>query len=234
MTSPCPRCGTTRIDPVPHGPMYRLVWAVGYRLCRCSRCRLPRFVRKHQHESPNSLQSSEKAAAGPHFDEERMSSRIAGEAFAPKVTKQVASADSSNRGSGCCPVCGGSQYHRSRRTTLERILLRPRMARCENCGSRFPYTMPVKKSPDSFHRGEEAAAGRHYAEETREIAEETFAPKVSKQVASADSSNRGWGHCPACGSTEYRRSRRATLERILLRPRMARCRKCRKRFPYPE
>ena len=232
MTSPCPRCGATRTDSVPHGPMYKLAWAVGYRLCRCSRCRLPRFVRKRQDESPNSLQLREEAAAGRHSAEETR--EIAEETFAPKVTKQVASADSSNRGSGCCPVCGGTQCHRSQRTPLERILLRPRMARCENCGSRFPYTMPVEKSPDSFHRGEEAAAGRHSAGESTEIAEETFAPRVTAEVPGADSSNRGWGHCPACGSTEYRRSRRTTLERILLRPRMARCRKCRKRFPYPK
>jgi uncharacterized protein with PIN domain len=40
--------------------------------------------------------------------------------------------------------------------------------------------------------------------------------------------------CPACGSPVYRRSRRTILERILLRSRMARCKKCHKRFPYPE
>ena len=110
MTSPCPRCGATRTDSVPHGPMYKLAWAVGYRLCRCSRCRLPRFVRKHQDESPNSSQLREEAAAGRHSAEETR--EIAKETFAPKITKRVASADSSNRGSGCCPVCGGTQCHR--------------------------------------------------------------------------------------------------------------------------
>jgi len=235
MISPCPRCGATRTDSVRHGAMYKLVWTVGYRLQRCSRCRLPRFIRRHRDESPDSLQLGEEAAAGPHFTDKGRAREMAKENSEP-TENQVTSADSSNRGWGRCPACGSTAYHhRSRRTTLERILLRPRMARCEKCGSRFPYPKHVEESPDSLQLGEEAAAGLHFAEERRaqEIAKEN-SERTENQVTGADSSNRARDCCPACGSTAYRRSRRTTLERILLRPRMARCRKCRRRFPYPK
>ncbi len=39
--------------------------------------------------------------------------------------------------------------------------------------------------------------------------------------------------CPKCGSHNFRRSRRRWYERLLRRGRMARCSKCRHRFPYP-
>ena len=41
------------------------------------------------------------------------------------------------------------------------------------------------------------------------------------------------GSCPNCGSTTYRRSHRRVLERLMLRPLMARCRECDRRFPLP-
>ena len=235
MTSPCPRCGATRTDSVIHGGMYKIVWMVGYRLRRCSRCRLPRFIRRHLDESPDSLRLGEEAVA-PHSTEGRRSSKIAQENFQGKVTQQATGADSSNREWGCCPACGSTAYHRSRRTTLERILLRPRMARCERCRKRFPHPEYAEESPHPFQLVEEAAAVPHSTEERRtsKIAEENLEPKATKPVKGADSSNRGGGRCPACGSTAYRRSRRTTLERILLRPRMARCARCRKRFPYPK
>ena len=47
-------------------------------------------------------------------------------------------------------------------------------------------------------------------------------------------SKEDYGCCPFCGNMRYRRSRRRWYERVLLkRPRMARCLKCAKRFPYP-
>jgi hypothetical protein len=235
MISPCPRCGATRTDSVRHGVMYRLVWIFGYRLQQCSRCRLPRFIRRPHDVFPDSLQLREEAAAGPHFVEERRAQKMVKGNSALKEN-QVIGAGSSNRGWGRCPACRTTRYHRSRRTILERILLRPRMAHCEKCGSRFPYPKHVEESPGSFQWGEEAADVPHFAEgrTTSKIPEENFEPRVTTQVADADSSIRRWGRCPVCGSMAYRRSRRTTLERILLRPRMARCRKCRKRFPYPK
>jgi hypothetical protein len=37
--------------------------------------------------------------------------------------------------------------------------------------------------------------------------------------------------CPYCGSTDFRRSRRRWYDYLLKRPKMARCRTCRRRFP---
>ncbi|MGD0456445.1 MAG: hypothetical protein ABSC21_01710 [Terriglobia bacterium] len=154
----------------------------------------------------------------------------------PKVTQQVPGADSSNRGLHRCPTCGSTAYHRTRRTTLEHLLLRPRMARCEKCGLRFPYPGHREKHPDPLKVVEPGATVPRPVEERRapKMAEESSQPKVAQQVAVVDYSNHGLRPCPVCGSTEYRRSRRTILERILLRPRMARCRKCRNRFPYPK
>jgi hypothetical protein len=118
---------------------------------------------------------------------------------------------------------------------MERLLQRPPMARCEGCGLRFPYFNDHDRTPDSLESGEAAASARHVGEEGigSRTTDETFQPSVGNQGTAADSSKRGLSRCPFCGSTGYQRSRRSTLEHLLLRPKMARCRKCRKRFPYP-
>ena len=235
MTSPCPRCGETRTDPGRHGPMYRLVWAFGYRLHRCSRCRAARFVPRYRGKSRGSSQGGKELAGAPWFAEERRAIGTAEARSEPKED-QVAAADSSDRELRRCPACGSTEYHRTHRTKLERLLLRPRRARCEKCRMRFPYPRHHDEPSDAVKSGEAAATVPRSAEERRApgMAEESSQPKIDKQGTAADSSNRGLRCCPACGSTEYRRSRRTTLEKILLRPRMARCRNCRKRFPYPK
>ena len=51
-----------------------------------------------------------------------------------------------------CPVCNSAQVHRSRRNTVERILLSFAVAcRCNECGQRF-YTIArsVRKQTESF------------------------------------------------------------------------------------
>ena len=124
--------------------MYKLVWAFGYRLHECARCRRPRFIPRHDGKSPDSSQLGKEPVGAPPFAEERGALRTAEENPEPKVTKQVTAADSSERGLRRCPACGSTEYHRTKRTTLERILLRPRMARCEKCGLRFPIPGIVK------------------------------------------------------------------------------------------
>jgi hypothetical protein len=236
MTPPCPRCGDTKTDPVRHGLMYKLVWAFGYRLHECARCRRPRFIPRHDGKSPYSSQLGKEPVSAPPFVEERVALRTAEENPESKVTKQVTAADSSERGLRRCPDCGSTKYHRTKRTTLEHLLLRPRMARCEKCGLRFPYPGRPEKFPDLLKVREPAETVPRPVEERRapEMAEESSQPKLTQQVTVVDYSNHGLHRCPVCGSTEYRRSRRTPLERILLRPRMARCRNCRKRFPYPK
>jgi len=235
MTLPCPRCGDAKTDPVRHGLVYKLVWVLGYRLQECARCHRPRFIPRHDGKSPYSSQLGKEPVSAPPFAEERGALRKAEENLVPKVTKQVTAADSSERGLRCCPVCGSTKYHRTHRTTLERILSRPRMARCEKCGVRFPYPGHRDRTSGSIKLREPVATVPLSAEEKRapRMAEENTQPKVTKQVTGADSSNHGLHRCPTCGSTEYHRTKRTTLEHLLLRPRLARCEKCGLRFPYP-
>jgi len=235
MSSPCPKCGSTKTDPVRHGLRYKLVWAFGYRLHKCAGCRGPRFLPRHDGKSPHSLKLGKEAATVAHVAEERGALRTAAENPEPKVTKQVTAADSPGRGLRRCPVCGSTQYHRTKRTTLEHLLLRPRMARFENCGLRFPYPGHRDKPSGSIKLGEAMATVPRSAEEKRapKMAEENTQPKVTQQVTGADSSNRGLRCCPTCGSMKYHRTQRTTLEHLLLHPRMARCEKCGARFPYP-
>jgi transcription elongation factor Elf1 len=215
--------------------MYKLVYVFGYRLHECARCRRPRFLPRHDGKSPDSSQLGKEPVSALPLAEERGALRTAEESPEPKVTKQVTAADSSDRGLRRCPVCGSTQYHRAKRTTLERLLSRPKVAHCENCGLRFPYPGRPEKYPGPLKVVEPAATVPRSAEEKRapKMAEENAQPKVTKQVTGADSSNHGLRRCPTCGSTEYHRTQRTTLEHLLLRPRMARCEKCGFRFLYP-
>lgn len=52
-------------------------------------------------------------------------------------------------------------------------------------------------------------------------------------VAEAPEEEDEYHLCPKCGGTNYRRSRRRWYEKLMKRPRMARCMKCNHRFPYP-
>ena len=236
MTSPCPRCGGTKTDPVMHGLMYKIVWAFGYRLQECARCRGPRFLpRHHDEKSHSSSPLGTEPVSAPPFEEERGASRTVEANIEPTATKQISQPDSSDREVPRCPVCGSAEYHRTKRTILERILSRPKVAHCEGCGARFPYPGHRRRSSDSGELGEAVATEPRSAEEKRApiMAEENGQPKVTKQVAGADSSNRGSRRCPTCTSTKYHHTQRTTLEHLLRRPSMARCEKCGSRFPYP-
>jgi hypothetical protein len=162
--------------------------------------------------------------------------KLAADNTQPEVIKQVTAAASSDGDLRHCPACGSTKSHRTRRTTMERLLQRPPMARCEGCGMRFPCFKHHDESPDLVKSGEAAASASHVGEEGRGArrTEESSQPNVGKQGTAAASSKRGLNRCPFCGSTGYQRSRRSTLEHLLLRPKMARCRNCRKRFPYPK
>jgi uncharacterized Zn finger protein len=235
MTSPCPRCGATKTDPVAHGLTYKLAWAFGYRLHECARCRGPRFLPRHDVKSPDPSHLTKEPVSAPPLAEKRGALRTAEEKIEPKVTKQVTEADFSDLEVPRCPICGSAEYHRTKRTTLERILSRPKVAHCENCGLRFPYPGHRHRSSDPVKLGEEVATVPRSAEEKSApiMAEGNGQPKVTQQVIGADSSDGGLRRCPTCSSTEYHRTQRTTLEHLLLRPRMARCEKCGLRFPYP-
>src|SRR5208337_34215 len=208
MATPCPRCGATKTDSVVHGLMYKLVWAFGYRLQECARCRRPRFLPRHDRRSHESSPLGKEPVSAPPFSDERGALRKVEKDHEPKVTKQATAADSSHRELPRCPACGSAQYFRTKRTTLERILRRQYVAYCENCGLSFLYPGRREKYP--------------YTQ-----------PKVTKRVTAADSSNYELHRCPTCGNTEYHRTKRTTLEHLLLRPKMGRCEGCGSRFLYP-
>jgi len=235
MISPCPKCGATKTDPVPHDFKYNLARAFGYRLQRCSRCRAARFIRLHREKSLGESLVLEEAGSSGWLAEEGESPGTA-KARPDPGKDQLTAAGSSDRDVPHCPDCGSTSYHRTRRTTKERMLRRPPMARCERCGKRFPYLRDRAKSLDSLKSGQAVASTSNEGEEGRGLrtAEECAGQGVDKQETAANSSNRESSCCPFCGGTVYRRSRRSTLERLLLRPRMARCSRCRKRFPFPE
>jgi RNA polymerase-binding transcription factor DksA len=79
-------------------------------------------------------------------------------------------------------------------------------------------TLEGNMSPDSLQQ-----SGEHQAE----------ASSSSIGLAEATDEVDEYRLCPKCGSTIFRRSHRRWYERLLRRPRMARCMKCDRRFPYP-
>jgi len=229
----CPTCGSTKYHRTKRTSLEHFL--LRPRMARCENCGARFPYPRHHHRSSSSAESAQ-AATAPRSTEQQMAPKAGERKTQPEVTNPSASAESSSRGLGNCPACGSSKYHRTKRTTLEHLLLRPRMAHCEKCGARFPHPGHHGKSPKPVKSGEVATTASRVGEEERAstTAEESAQPKIAKRETAADSSSRGVRGCPACGSTSYRRTARTAMERIMLRPKMARCRKCQKRFPYPE
>ena len=159
MASHCPRCGATKTESVRHGLLYNLLWKMGYHLRRCSSCNRRRIFKRGDptRTHPNNMSfeqleadfnrkvadaggrtSATRVAASPEAASERA------RGFVGQATQHSAAEDTSvatekvDEDAGC-PKCGSTHYGRSRRTFLERLLKRPRMARCMRCGHRFPY-----------------------------------------------------------------------------------------------
>jgi hypothetical protein len=229
----CPACGSAEYHRTKRTTMERMLRRP--RMAHCESCGMRFPYPRRREKYPETLKSAGAASASRSAGE-RGAPGMAGETSGPTVTQEVTAVDYSNHGLRCCPACASTKYHRTKRTTMERMLRRPSMARCESCGMRFPYPRGHDKPSDSVKSGEAAASVSHVEEEGRvsRTAEECSQLKVDLRGTAADSSNRGLSRCPLCGSTAYRRSRRTTLERLLLRPKMARCKNCRKRFPYPK
>jgi hypothetical protein len=160
MATPCPRCGTTKTESVRHGFIYHRLWGMGYHLRRCSFCNRTRLLKRGERSScrPDNMTAEEltqefnrkieeakaKAQFASHRTGDKMGSKASG--GPPGVTNQpsestVGPADSAaeTRETGLCPKCGSTVFRRSRRRWYEKIMKRPRMARCLKCGRRFPY-----------------------------------------------------------------------------------------------
>jgi predicted RNA-binding Zn-ribbon protein involved in translation (DUF1610 family) len=233
MSSPCPKCGETRTDPVPHGTMYNLMYSFGYRTQLCSRCRKKRFVRIHNgRRSGGSRRGMEPVGSSWLAAASKGGVGAEGQAAAGKVLTPAAGSSEGQT----CPECGSPKFHRTRRNQLERLRNSSPMARCDNCGKRFPYH---ENREDSWEWAKTGKAGAEVSAKVKENSTSRGPKAVSstdihRPETGADSSGDGLARCPACGSTSYRRSHRTTGERLLLRPKMARCQQCRKRFPYPK
>jgi hypothetical protein len=158
MSSPCPRCGATKTESVRHGIIYNTAWKLGYHMRRCSDCNCWRFSRQSRnrpHPDDMTLEQLQEsfnrkvAAAGgtppasspgagenmPIGSAKEAGSQGAGHSSLPDGMTERIEEDRPRS----CPKCGSTNYHRSRRRWYERLLRRPRMARCSRCRHRFPY-----------------------------------------------------------------------------------------------
>ncbi len=229
MIPPCPKCGATKTDPVPHDFKYNLARAFGYRLQKCSKCRAARYLPRHTRKPDGSSQAGKQVTSAPRLGGDP-AGLVRAEAGSMVEGRQEAAADHPSSHVFHCPACGSKGYHRTERTTGERILGRAPMARCEVCGLRFPHP----GHPSLTKLAEAPAAGSQPAEEKQvpKMTKENTQGEVPQAAAQARSSSDDVPKCPACGSAKYHRTERTALEKALQRPPMARCERCGKRFPY--
>jgi len=160
MATPCPRCGATKTESVRHGFLYRTLWDRGYHLRRCSFCNRLRIFKRHDRTQPHPDDLTAEQL-NEYFNRKIAQSR--GEAYgppgaqgndvAPVFSPQVEGGEARQSASlsaaavatiegedyQLCPQCGGTVYRRSRRRWYEKLVNRPRMARCLKCDHRFPY-----------------------------------------------------------------------------------------------
>ena len=98
---------------------------------------------------------------------------------------------------------------------------------------RMPYqeSMGALREPST---ASETPGGNLASDSTGDSSGPGAYPNVSSNRAAVATGEVDDYHlCPMCGSTLYRRSRRRWYERLAKRPKMARCLKCDRRFPYP-
>ena len=142
--------------------IYRTLWKMGYHLRRCSFCNRRRIYKRVDPSRPHPddltaeelTESFNRRIARTLRNENmakgktgvKMGSNPTEEAIEPQQqtapashTISVAVADDDEEDYRICTRCGGGVYRRSRRTWLERMMKRPRMARCMKCNHRFPY-----------------------------------------------------------------------------------------------
>lgn len=161
MENACPRCGHTKTESVRHGFVYNTLWDMGYHLRRCSFCNRKRvFKRDRSRPHPNDLTAEELTES---FN--RKIARASGRPYATPYKGVTGTMASNNTSDGpqepaaqaarsavaveeaasevedyrLCPKCGSTAYRRSRRRWYEKLIKRPRMARCLRCDHRFPY-----------------------------------------------------------------------------------------------
>jgi predicted RNA-binding Zn-ribbon protein involved in translation (DUF1610 family) len=99
---------------------------------------------------------------------------------------------------------------------------------------RESFERQIAKSLEKEHTDLKATGGKMASdspEKARELGAQPIGSSIGVAVAPAEVED--YRLCPKCGSTLYRRSRRRWYERLVRRPKMARCLKCDHRFHYP-
>ena len=160
MASPCPRCGNTKTESIRHGFIHDTLWNWGYHLRRCSFCNRWRLFRRADptQRHPDDMTREE---LQEHFD--RKIAEALGKPYEPYDPPEGDMASDSSEPSRelparegnssiglaeqtdevddywLCPKCGSTIFRRSHRRWYERLLRRPKMARCMKCDHRFPY-----------------------------------------------------------------------------------------------
>jgi len=157
MANPCPRCGTEKTESVKHGFIYYRLWNMGYHLRRCSFCNRKRIFKRHDLNQPHPDDLTSEQLTD-HFNRKIAQSKglpYTGskgkkEDMAPESTHEshehgrhsnviVVDDPEEIQDYRLCPKCGSTVYHRSRRRWYEKMMNRPKMARCLKCDNRFPY-----------------------------------------------------------------------------------------------
>ncbi len=160
MSSPCPRCGTIKTESVRHGFIHNTLWRWGYHLRRCSFCNRRRLFKREDRNRPHpddmtveELQerfqrkiaeasrghSATSETPGGNMESGSSEESRGLEAQPGQSSIGVAEAIDEEDEYRLCPKCRGTVYRRSRRRWWERMMKRPKMARCMKCDHRFPY-----------------------------------------------------------------------------------------------
>jgi hypothetical protein len=160
MESPCPRCGTMKTESVRHGFIHDKLWNMGYHLRRCSYCHRRRLFKRAHLDLPHpddmtveELRESFDRHIAKSLGKDSTDLRTAGrnmasdspekpdELGAQPIGSSIGVADATDEVDDyrLCPKCGSTLYRRSRRRWYERLVRRPKMARCLKCDHRFHY-----------------------------------------------------------------------------------------------
>ena len=160
MASPCPRCGATKTESVRHGFIHDKLWNMGYHLRRCSSCHRRRLFKRAHPDQPHpddmtveELRESFERQIAKSLEKEHTDLKATGGKMAsdsPEKARElgaqpigssigVAVAPAEVEDYRLCPKCGSTLYRRSRRRWYERLVRRPKMARCLKCDHRFHY-----------------------------------------------------------------------------------------------
>jgi hypothetical protein len=140
--------------------IYSLLWSLGYHLRRCSFCNRKRVFKRGNPARPHpddmtreELQERFDRKIAESLGKVHQASETSGGNMTSKPSAGSSESEAKTAGSSvavaeaveetdeseCCPKCASPLYRRSRRRWYERLVKRPKMARCLRCNHRFPF-----------------------------------------------------------------------------------------------